>query len=60
MPQSEPSFINQMQPDLPPCSKCGAVTMLARIEPAARPGRALHSFICTACRNLDTVEVAGR
>lgn len=60
MPQSEPSFINQVQPCLPPCSKCGAFTMLARIEPASLPGRAIRTFICTVCRNADTIEVGDK
>jgi hypothetical protein len=57
MAQSEPSFINQVQPNLPPCSKCGAVTLLARIEPASKPGRAIRTFTCTVCRNADAIEV---
>jgi hypothetical protein len=60
MPQSEPSFINHMQRSPPPCSKCGALTMLVRIEPAARPGHDLRTFNCTVCPNADTVEIRCR
>jgi hypothetical protein len=58
MARSEPSFINQVQPDLPPCSRCGAVTMLARIEPAPLPGHDFRTFECTQCKHVDTVEVS--
>jgi hypothetical protein len=56
----EPSFINQVQRCLPPCSQCGSITMLARIEPAPQPGHDIRTFTCTVCRNGDTVEVAVR
>ena len=57
MPESDPSFINQVQPHLPPCSRCGAVTMLARIEPASRRGHDIRTFMCTICGNSDALEI---
>ena len=58
MARSEPSFINQVQPNLPPCSRCGAATVLARIEPAAIAGHDFRTFECTQCKNVDIVEVS--
>jgi hypothetical protein len=60
MPQSEPSFINQMQRYLPPCSKCGAATTLVRIEPSSHAGHDVRTFNCTVCPNADTVETRFR
>jgi hypothetical protein len=60
MPQSEPSFVNQMQVYRPPCSRCGQPTTLARIEPAGDPGHDLRTFECTICTNADTVKTAYR
>ena len=60
MPQSEPNLFNQVQVYRPPCSKCGAPTTLARIEPATQPGHELRSFECTVCTNTDFLEVAYR
>ena len=57
MPQSEPSVVNQLQMYRPPCSRCGAPTMLARIEPSPKSGHDLRSFECTVCANTDTIEV---
>ena len=52
--------MNQVQVYRPRCSKCGAPTTLARIEPAAKPGHDLRTFECTACNNADMLEVAYR
>src|ERR1044072_5039691 len=41
--------------DRPACPKCGARTMLARVEPAAKPDQDLYSFECPACRHAETV-----
>ena len=60
MQRSEPSFLNQVQLYRPPCSKCGAPTTLARIEPAARSGHDLRTFDCTVCSNADVIDVAYR
>jgi hypothetical protein len=60
MPQLEPSFVNQIQPRRPPCSRCGAQTMLARIEPAPEPGCDLRTFACVACGEAETIKVAFR
>lgn len=43
----------------PPCSKCGAQTMLARIEPDIRD-HDLRTFECRECSNIDTVVVKFR
>ena len=60
MQQPEPSFLNQVRMYRPPCTKCGAPTTLARIEPAARSGHDLRTFECTVCNNADTLDVAYR
>lgn len=60
MGQPEPSFMNQVQVYRPRCSRCGAPTTLARIEPAAKPGHDLRTFECTVCNNADMLEVAYR
>jgi len=36
----------------PPCTKCGAPVILARIEPA-RPDFDLRTFECSKCNNVD-------
>ena len=58
MAHAERSFVNQVQIYRPPCSKCGAPTTLARIEPARESGHDLRTFECTACGNADVVDVA--
>jgi hypothetical protein len=58
MQHSEPSLINQLQRYRPPCVKCGAMTSLARIEPAPEPGYDLRTFECIACGHSDTAKVA--
>jgi hypothetical protein len=40
----EPSEFNQLQPYRPPCSKCGAATRLARIEPTASADHHCRTF----------------
>ena len=60
VPQSEPSFLNQVQLHRPACSKCGRPTTLARIEPAAKSGHDLRTFECTVCDNVDTLDVVYR
>jgi hypothetical protein len=34
----------------PPCSKCGAPTVLCRIEPDS-PGHEQHMFECSVCQH---------
>jgi hypothetical protein len=60
MGQAERSHINPVQIYRPPCSKCGAPTTLARIEPALESGHDLRTFECTVCGNGDVVDVAYR
>ena len=58
MPRSEPSVVSEVRLLRPACSKCGAPTTLARIEPAFQAGHDLRTFECTVCSNADTVDVA--
>ena len=58
MPLSQPSIASEVLLFRPACSKCGAPTTLARIEPALQRGHDLRTFECTVCSNADTVDVA--
>ncbi len=49
-----PSQINQFSSYRPPCSKCSAATMLARIEPTGEPGYDNRTFECPACGNIES------
>ena len=49
--QFTPSLLNPLE--TPPCPKCGAIVMLARIEPYA-PGVDSRTFECTACDHSET------
>jgi len=60
MAHAERNSINPVQIYRPPCSKCGAPTTLARIEPARESGHDLRTFECTVCGNGDVVDVAYR
>jgi hypothetical protein len=40
------------KPRPPPCTMCGALVILARIE-RANPGFDLHTFECSKCNNAD-------
>ena len=60
MADAERSFVNPVQIYRPSCSKCGAPTTLARIEPARESGHDLRTFECTVCGNADVVDVAYR
>jgi ribosomal protein S27AE len=60
MPASEPSQLNQLQLYRPPCSRCGAPTLLARIEPAGEQGHDLRTFECAACGHTEVVDVKYR
>lgn len=51
--QSAPQ-IYQLQNDRRTCSKCGAPTMPARIEPTGEPGYDNRTFECPACGNSDS------
>jgi DNA-directed RNA polymerase subunit RPC12/RpoP len=57
MPQSESSQIDQIKLYRPPCSKCGALTALARIEPAPEPDHDLRTFECSACGHEEVVKI---
>lgn len=60
MQPAKPSIINQIQPYRPPCSKCGTLTQLTRIEPSGEPDHDLRTFECMACGNEDVVKVKFR
>jgi hypothetical protein len=57
MPQSQPSQISQLQLYRPLCSKCGALTQLARIEPAPEPDHDLRTFDYVTCGNAVVVTI---
>ena len=57
MHQSKTSHINQIQLYRPPCSKCGAPTSLARIEPTDETDYDLRTFECVSCGHADVVSV---
>jgi hypothetical protein len=57
MKQPDPSPVNQLQTYRPPCSKCGAPTMLARVELAASADHDSRSFECIARGHSDTALV---
>ena len=52
MTQTAPALC--LDPELAPspCTKCGAVVHLARVEPA-KPDVDLRTFECTSCSNAD-------
>ena len=56
----KPAPANQVQLHRPQCSKCGALTMLARIEPSNQADHDLRTFECTAGGNSDVVLVKFR
>jgi len=56
----EPSQVNMLQPFRPPCSKCGGVTALSRIEPSDEPDHDMRTFECTACDNVEVAKVKFR
>ena len=60
MRPAEPSQLNQIQLYRPRCSKCGALTQLARIEPADDPEHDLRTFQCVTCDNAAVVKIRFR
>ena len=58
--QSESSQITRIQLYRPFCSKCGTLTVLARIEPADEPDHDLRTFECEACGSADLVKIRFR
>jgi hypothetical protein len=56
----EPSQLNQLQTFHPPCSKCGARTVLSSIEPAPEPDHDLRTFACSVCGLAETMKVKFR
>jgi predicted RNA-binding Zn-ribbon protein involved in translation (DUF1610 family) len=44
----------------PLCSRCGTLSTLARVEPAAEPDHDLRTFECPACGHTDVVKVKFR
>jgi hypothetical protein len=56
----KPAPTNEIQLYRPKCSKCGMLTVLARIEPSGEPGHDLRTFECDACGNTEVVLVKFR
>ena len=52
--QPAASNTRQFQNYRPACTKCGAPTMLARIQPSGDPGYDNRTFECPACGNIDS------
>ena len=44
----------------PLCGKCGALTTLTRVEPAAEPGHDLRTFECPSCGHAEAVKIKFR
>ena len=57
MRPAQPTIVNPIEWPRPLCSKCGAVTQLARIMPANDPHYDLRTFECTTCDNADVVKI---
>jgi len=60
MPQPDPSAVNMLRLFTPSCSKCGASTSLAGIEPAPEPDHDLHTYLCVACGQAEVVKTKFR
>ena len=60
MRPNEPSVINAIQLFRPPCPKCGGLTSLARIEPAAEPDHDMRTFACATCSHAEVVKIRFR
>ena len=56
----EPSTIDAVQNYRPACSKCGALTSLARIEPSDEDDHDLRTFECMACDHSEVVKIKFR
>ena len=52
MTQTAPALYLDSELAPSPCTKCGAVVHLARVEPA-KPDFDLRTFECTSCNNVD-------
>ena len=57
MRSREPSPTNMMQLDRPPCAKCGGLTSLARIEPAAEADDDLRTFEYVTCGTSEVIKI---
>jgi ribosomal protein S27AE len=53
----EPNQLNPVEIYRPPCSKCGFLTALARIEPAQEPDHDLRTFECGQCGHPETIKI---
>ena len=60
MPRSDSGQANPVTQYRPPCSKCGAPTTLARIEPAPELDHDLRTFECETCRTSVAVRIKFR
>lgn len=57
MRHQQPNQSDPTRPNRPPCSKCGAFTQLARIEPSPESGYDLRTFERLSCGHSDVVTV---
>ena len=53
----EPNQVNAVIAYRPPCSRCGNLTQLARIEPSDEPDHDLRTFECEACGTSAAVKI---
>ena len=60
MRPSEPSHLNLVRAYRPPCTKCGGLTSLSRIEPDDEPGYDLRTFECDMCGRSEIVKIKFR
>ena len=51
MPNKRPLLPDPPDFSRPPCPQCGALSILARIEPHSAPGRFLKTYECPACKH---------
>jgi len=60
MPQPDPSAVNMLRLFTPSCSKCGAPTSLAGIEPAPEPDHDVRTYLCVVCGQAEVVKTKFR
>ena len=57
MQTSHPAPVSRLDAYRPPCSRCGALTWLARIEPAGEPSHDVRTFECPDCGYSQVAEI---
>jgi DNA-directed RNA polymerase subunit RPC12/RpoP len=60
MNPSEPKQRQLAQLYRPLCSRCGALSMLIRVEPSAEPDHDLRTFECPSCGHVDPIKMKFR